>query len=77
MKRIIGQKVFEMLLSEKTTEATNSLIQEIIQLSEIDTNPAFLFRTLHHTKYHLQIIKADNNLTVEMGKKCIRTALCY
>lgn len=45
-----------------------SLIEEIINLSETDKNPISLFRTLHHARFHLQAIKVENGLTVEMGK---------
>lgn len=73
MKRLIGKETFGMLLSENTTEATTSLIEEIINLSETDKNPISLFRTLHHTRFHLQAIKVENGLTAEMGKKMCRS----
>lgn len=77
MKRLIREKVFEKLLSENTTKTTRCLIEEIIKLSETDINPVSLFRTLHHTRYHLQVIQVENGVTAEMGKKCGRTATRY
>ena len=58
-----------MLLSENTTKATACLIREILKLVETEKKLEALFRTLHFTRFQLQIINARTGLTVEMGEK--------
>lgn len=58
-----------MLLSENTTKATACLIREILKLVETEKKLEALFRTLHYTRFQLQIIHASPALTVEMGEK--------
>lgn len=57
-----------MLLSENTTKATACLIREILKLVETEKKLEALFRTLHYTRFQLQIIHASPALTVEMGE---------
>ena len=66
-----------MLLSENTSKATACLIREILKLVETERNLDSLFRTLHYTRFQLQIIHASPALTVEMGEKCIGVTLCH
>ena len=64
-----------MLLSENTTKATACLIREILKLVETEKKLEALFRTLHYTRFQLQIIHARTGLTVEMGGKCTELKL--
>ena len=57
-----------MLLSENTTKATACLIREILKLVATERKVCSLFRTLHYTRFQLQIIHASTGLTVEMGE---------
>lgn len=57
-----------MLLSENTTKATACLIREILKLVETEKKLEALFRTLHYTRFQLQIIHASPALRVEMGE---------
>ena len=66
-----------MLLSENTTKATACLIREILNVVETEKKLEALFRTLHYTRFQLQIIHARTGLTVEMGEKCIGVTLCH
>ena len=77
MKRLVKKNSFKMLLSENTTKATACLIREILKLVETEKKLEALFRTLHYTRFQLQIIHASPALTVEMGEKCVRTTLCH
>lgn len=45
MKRLIKNASFEMLFSNKSTEATDDLIREIIKLGNSEENLVSLFRT--------------------------------
>ena len=77
MKRLIKNASFEMLFSNKSTEATDDLIREIIKLGNSEENLVSLFRTLNFTRFHLRAMVEKIGITTEMGKKCIGTALCY
>ena len=66
-----------MLSSNQSTEATDDLIGEIIKLGDSEENLVSLFRTLNFTRFHLRGMVEKIGITTEMGKKCIRTALCY
>ncbi|OJX87335.1 MAG: ribosome biogenesis protein [Paludibacter sp. 47-17] len=77
MKRLVKNASFEMLFSNKSTEATDYLIREIIKLGDSEENLFSLFRTLNFTRFHLRMIAENSGITTEMGKKCIRVALCY
>lgn len=77
MKRLIKNASFEMLFSNKSTEATDDLIREIIKLGNSEENLVSLFRTLSFTRFHLRGMVEKIGITTEMGKKCIGTALCY
>ena len=66
-----------MLLSENTSKATACLIRKILKLVETERNLDSLFRTLHYTRFQLQIIHASTALTVEKGKKCVGTYFCH
>ena len=77
MKRLVKKNSFKMLLSENTTKATACLIREILKLVETEKKLEALFRTLHYTRFQLQIIHARTGLTVEMGEKCIGVTLCH
>ena len=77
MKRLIEKELFNMLSSDKSTEATDNLIREITELGDDEENLISLFRTLNFTRFHLRTMSEKTGITSEMGKKCIRTALCY
>ena len=77
MKRLIKNASFEMLFSNKSTEATDDLIREIIKLGNSEENLVSLFRTLNFTRFHLRGMVEKIGITPELGKKCIGTALCY
>ncbi|KGF49648.1 hypothetical protein [Prevotella disiens] len=82
MKRIIQTSFFKVLSLKGLTAyelraATDKLVDGIIALGGTEYNPTLHFRTLQYTRYHLQIIKAKTDLAIEMGEKCIRTALCH
>ena len=77
MKRLIKNASFEMLFSNKSTEATDDLIREIIKLGNSEENLVSLFRTLNFTRFQLRGVVEKIGITTEMGKKCIGTALCY
>ena len=70
MKRLVEKELFEMLSSDKSTEATDNLIREIMELGDGEEDLVSLFRTLNFTRFHLRTMS-------EKGKKCGRTALCY
>lgn len=77
MKRLIKNASFEMLFSNKSTEATDDFIREIIKLGNSEEKLVSLFRTLNFTRFHLRGMVEKIGITTEMGKKCIGTALCY
>lgn len=66
-----------MLFSNKSTEATDDLIREIIKLGNSEENLVLLFRTLNFTRFQLWMIVESSDITSEVGKKCVRVALCY
>ena len=77
MKRLVEKELFEMLSSDKSTEATDNLIREIMELGDGEEDLVSLFRTLNFTRFHLRTMSEKSGITTEMGKKCGRTALCY
>lgn len=77
MKRLIKKESFEMLSSSKSMEATDDLIREIIKLGDSEENLVSLFRTLNFTRFQLRMIVENSDITSEVGKKCIRVALCH
>uniref|UniRef100_UPI00359F731C ribosome biogenesis protein n=1 Tax=Prevotella heparinolytica TaxID=28113 RepID=UPI00359F731C len=77
MKRLIKNASFEMLFSNKSTEATDDLIREIIKLGDSEENLVSLFRTLNFTRFQLRMIVESSDITSEVGKKCVRVALCH
>lgn len=77
MKRLIKNASFEMLFSNKSTEATDDLIREIIKLGNSEENLVLLFRTLNLTRFHLRGMVKKNRYNNRNGEKCIGTALCY
>lgn len=77
MKRLIKNASFEMLFSNKSTEATDDLIREIIKLGNSEENLVSLFRTLNFTRFQLWMTVESSDITSEVGKKCVRVALCY
>jgi pre-60S factor REI1 len=68
---------FEMLSSNQSTEATDDLIGEIIKLGDSEENLVSLFRTLNFTRFQLRMIVESSDITSEVGKKCVRVALCH
>ena len=46
MKQLIETETFELLLSDNSKTATDSLIKKIIRLGETEANLASLYRTL-------------------------------
>ena len=68
MKRLVKKNSFKILLFENTTKATACLIREILKLVATERKVCSLFRTLHYTRFQLQIIHASTGLTVEMGE---------
>lgn len=77
MKRLINKELVEMLSSDKSTETTDNLIREIIELADSEENLVSLFRTLNFTQFHLRTMTKKLGITTVMGKKCVRTALCH
>ena len=77
MKRLIKKESFEMLSSNQSTEATDDLIGEIIKLGDSEENLVSLFRTLNFTRFQLRMIVESSDITSEVGKKCVRAALCH
>ena len=77
MKRLIKKESFEMLSSNQSTEATDDLIGEIIKLGDSEENLGSLFRTLNFTRFQLRMIVESSDITSEVGKKCVRVALCH
>ena len=82
MKRLIQTSFFEVLSSQNPTEsqvrmATECFWEEIIALSVSDTDCVSLFRTLRYTRFHLESMTETSGIPTEMGKKCIRAALCH
>ena len=77
MKQLIETETFELLLSDNSKTATDNLIKEIIRLGETEANLASLYRTLHYTRFHLESMIDKSGIPTEMGKKCIRAALCH
>ena len=82
MKRLIRTTAFEQLISNdltaiQTRAVCDSIIEDVIRLSETEKDSKSLFRTLCYTRFHLQTIYENSGLTMEMGKKCIRTAICH
>ena len=74
MKQLIETETFELLLSDNSKTATD---KEIIRLGETEANLASLYRTLHYTRFHLESMTETSGIPTEMGKKCIRAALCH
>ena len=77
MKQLIETETFELLLSDNSKTATDSLIKEIIRLGETEANLASLYRTLHYTRFHLDNLSKKFGTTTIMGKKCIGATLCH
>ena len=75
MKRLIKNASFEMLFSNKSTEATDDLIREIIKLGNSEENLVSLFRTLNFTRFHLRGMVEKIGITTEMGKN-VSELLC-
>ena len=80
IKRLIQTTTFEQLISSdltatQTRAVCDSLIENVIRLSDTEKDPQSLFRTLCYTRFHLQTICEKSGLTTEMGKKCIRAAI--
>ena len=75
MKRLIKNASFEMLFSNKSTEATDDLIREIIKLGNSEENLVSLFRTLNFTRFHLRAMVEKIGITTEMGKN-VSELLC-
>lgn len=68
MKQLIETETFELLLSDNSKTATDSLIKEIIRLGETEANLASLYRTLHYTRFHLESMTETSGIPTEMGK---------
>lgn len=54
MKRLINKELVEMLSSDKSTETTDKLIREIIELADSEENLVSLFRILNFAQFHLR-----------------------
>ena len=76
MKQLIETEAFELLLSDNSKTATDSLIKKIIRLGETEANLASLYRTLHYTRFHLESVTEKAGMPAEKGKKCIGAAVC-
>ncbi|WP_333616628.1 ribosome biogenesis protein [Bacteroides pyogenes] len=77
MKQLVETESFELLFSNNSKTATESLIKEIIRLGETEANLASLYRIFHYTRFHLGGMAEKSEITTEMGKKCIGTTLCH
>ena len=82
MKRLIQTTAFEQIASNDLTAipirvVCDNFIEDVVRLSETEKDPRTLFRTLCYTRFRLQTIYEKYGLAMDMGKKCIRVALCH